>query len=455
MLNNDFNASTLRLQEDFKNVELVSVGEYASIFKVDQVVQGIYTPKIVRVIEKTKSYFSLKREKDLLRYLNQFEEDFPTFHEVRKASSFYLQIFDYYTPTSLTKQVKSKSLLSSYEVMKLLSDMLSTLQKTNDVGFVHSDIRPDNIICDDRFYLTGWSQTIPSYPSFETELIMGDKLYCPPERMNGDLTVSGDIYSLGCVLYFALTGQHIFGLDNSQNSFQQLYAQAHFIPIKHKKISDIWFKLIYWMTEKNETERPSLQDLNRWMVDRKTPKTLDVLTLKNSSKKQTIPKNCLDVLSSQNYYYAMFKKGLFLEDRNNGEEALRLIEKAAFSGYSRAQAKLGEFYEKGELLKQSYLKALNYYHQAYEKGNPYATFRLAEMFENGREVNVDIKKAFSLYKFAALRGVPSSQNRLGELYEQGLATIQNDTQAHFWFNIAALNGDNDAQKNIIRLDACG
>lgn len=454
MLRSDFNAFTLYQQNDFDNVELVSVGEYASIFKVDQTTEGEVSPKIIRVIEKTKSYFSLKREKDLLRYFNQFKEDFPAFHEIRKSSCYYLQIFDYYQPVTLNSMIESKGSLSSYSVLKLLSNVISTLQKAHDVGFVHTDIRPENIVYDHRFYLTGWSQAIPSYSSFETELIMGDKLYCPPERMNGNYIQSGDIYSLGCVLYFALTGQHIFGLDRNQDTFQQLYAQSQFYPVKNDKIADSWFELICWMTEKEQADRPSLEELTQWLVDKKVPNKLGKLAFNDDVKKQIIPKNTLDILCGKNYFYAMFKKALILEDEGKEEEALILIKKAAFSGYSRAQARLGEFYEKGTLLKQSHLKALNYYHQAYEKGNPYATFRLAEMFEKGLEVELDIKKAFLLYKFAALRGISSSQNRLGEFYEQGLASIQNYSQANFWFNIAALNGNNNAQRNIIRLNAC-
>lgn len=82
--------------------------------------------------------------------------------------------------------------------------------------------------------MTGWSQAIPSYPSFETELIMGDKLYCSSERMNGELSVASDIYSLGCTLYFALTGNHIYGLESRHSAFEQLYAHANHFPQKIK-----------------------------------------------------------------------------------------------------------------------------------------------------------------------------------------------------------------------------
>lgn len=209
------------------------------------------------------------------------------------------------------------------------------------------------------------------------------------------------------------------------------------------------------MIQKLAIDRLSLQDLTQWLIDGIIPNKIIRKVLSHRSMNAVFPKDCLNQLVTQNYFYAMYKRALICEEIGEDKRALFLIEKTAFSGYSRAQSKLAEWYEKGSLIKQSYLKALNYHHQAYEKGNPYATYRLAEMFEKGLEVNIDVTKAFSLYKFASLRGVSSSQNRLGELYEQGLATIQNDTQAHLWFNIAALNGDNDAQKNIIRLDACG
>lgn len=420
-----------------------------STYKVKQKREGDSHTKMLRVLHDIRNHFVLRREKDLLRYLNQFEELFCHFDEIRKVDFSYLHFFDYPGKETLKKHIKKKGPYSASGAKKFLTQMITVLEKAHGVAFVHTDIRPENIwVGKKRHFLVSWHRAIPSLSSYETELMSEDQKYCPPERMNGVYDDSGDIYMLGCTLYFVLTGKHIYRLNKVDSVSDQLYAHANHSMRKPSSLPIFWRQLIQWMTQKKPSDRPSLEDLKQWLKDESVPKTIRKQKIKSQRE---FPKDSLTALSDQHYLYAIFKKAVLFEAAGDLDSAFNLYENGAFHGYSRAENNLGLMYEKGAPVRQSYIKAMNMYHHAFEKGNPYAAYNLARLFEEGLGTEPNHAQAYKLYKFAALRGNINAQNKLGELYFEGKGTAKDIVQARFWFGMAANFGNHTARLNIKRL----
>ncbi len=437
------------IQDDLSDIKLICEEGSLSVFSAKQTSEDKTGKQTVRVLTDIHNHYALKREKDLLHYLNKFPDDFPKFNEIRKAGFSYLKFFDFVGKKSLKDVVKKKGVLSSEEAKTLLEHMVSALDKVHGVGFVHTRIRPENIIVGKKhYYLVDWGGTIPALPSFETEVLLGDQKYCPPERLNGEYEASGDIYLLGCVLYFALTGKHIYRLNKVEHSFDQLYAHAFHTPRKLNLLPVFWRQLIVWMTQKSPKDRPGLADLQQWLKDESVPKEI------RQQKPQNVkgfPEDSLTVLADSHYLYALFKKATLYDASGDAESAFNLYETCAFRGYTRAENNLGLMYEKGKVVRQSYIKAMNMFYQAYEKGNPYGAYNLGYIFEKGWGVDVNLPKAYQLYKYAAMRGHLAAQNRLGECYLDGRGVEVDVVQARFWFGMAAHYGNEVASQNIRRL----
>ena len=435
----------LEQQPDLSNIKFIGEGAFASVYKATQTVDGIERKQIVRVIHNISSHQSIRREKDLLNYFNQFSE-FVHFNEIRKVGYYYLEFFDYIGKRSLKQVVKKKRGLSAKKTKKLLADMLAILERVHYVGFVHGGIAPDNIIEGKKqFYLTDWAQSIPSLSSYDTETMLGDTKYCPPERLNGKYEESADIYSLGCTLYFALTGKHIYRLNKTDDTSQHLWAHVHHSVHKMNKLPIFWRYLIFWMTQKDPAKRPGLVELKTWLEDFTVPDWVRKMSVRVD---KSYPAEPMTVLADEHYLYPIFKKAVAYEEAGELDIAFNLYENCAFRDYSRAENNLGLMYEKGEPVKQSYAMAANMYHQAFEKGNPYAAYNLARLFEQGLGMPANLDYAFKLYRFAAMRGNLDAQNALAMMYMDGRGTPKHMAQARSWLGIAAQYGNKTAKKNI-------
>jgi hypothetical protein len=127
----------------------------------------------------------------------------------------------------------SRGSLGPAAVMHVAYHVLDALAAAHERGVVHRDIKPSNI------FLVGWRLTDTRILDFgiarrvldpkrftHKGSTVGTPLYASPEQARGRHDVDGraDIFSLGCVLYEALTGEPPFTGDNAIEVMQKVCA---------------------------------------------------------------------------------------------------------------------------------------------------------------------------------------------------------------------------------------
>jgi serine/threonine-protein kinase len=115
-------------------------------------------------------------------------------------------------------------------VIYLLEQAAASLAEAHDAGLIHRDIKPGNILVVDRGGISDLVKVVDfglvkdvkssvlAAPGSEAALtradaITGTPLYMAPEALTAPESVDGraDLYALGAVGYWLLTGTHVFG----------------------------------------------------------------------------------------------------------------------------------------------------------------------------------------------------------------------------------------------------
>jgi eukaryotic-like serine/threonine-protein kinase len=109
--------------------------------------------------------------------------------------------------------------LNVADTLRMACDLLDALDHAHQLGIVHRDVKPENVIISpDRGAVLldfGIARAIVTSISDEitrTGITVGSSAYMSPEQINGDHDIDGrsDLYSLGCVLFECLAGRPPF-----------------------------------------------------------------------------------------------------------------------------------------------------------------------------------------------------------------------------------------------------
>jgi eukaryotic-like serine/threonine-protein kinase len=184
---------------------------------------------------------------------------------------------------NLEHLVRRDGPLSPSRVIHILGQVCESLQEAHSLGLVHRDIKPANIhlgrvgLREDFVKVLDFglvrSTTGPSAESLSNAAGMaaGTPAYMAPEMAHG-LQVDGraDLYSLGCVAYFLLTGHLVFEGDTPLQTILQHLQNAPEPPSRRtaRAIPEELEALVLEYLAKQPEDRPSsAADVSRRLAE--------------------------------------------------------------------------------------------------------------------------------------------------------------------------------------------
>lgn len=138
------------------------------------------------------------------------------------------------------------------QIISVMQDVLSVLEKIHEQGMVYNDMTPDNIMrADGMWKLNDFDSVV--YMGEDGDVKRHTLLYNSPEQASGDqVTCKSDIWSIGVVLYEALfRGKKPF--DNQDGIVSMKFDDSRTVKTAYDKL----FKSIFTVPE----ERPSASEL--------------------------------------------------------------------------------------------------------------------------------------------------------------------------------------------------
>ncbi len=191
----------------------------------------------------------------------------------------YYLVTEYVRGTDLRRLVRAQGRLSMAQAGSLIAQAALGLQNAHDKRLIHRDIKPGNILVtvDGRAKVSdlGLAGFLAAADDPRSHKIVGTADYISPEQIRSpeSVTPASDIYSLGCTLYYAVTGKVPFPGGNTREKARRHCDETPFHPRRfNPEISEEFVEVIADMMEKDPADRISsalevVRRLEPWVKD--------------------------------------------------------------------------------------------------------------------------------------------------------------------------------------------
>lgn len=139
--------------------------------------------------------------------------------------------------------------------------------------------------------------------------------------------------------------------------------------------------------------------------------------------------------------------------KHSRQEARRLLERAASSGFVTAQLMLAQGLENGDLGRRDLATAHRWYAAAAKGGSVDAQVAMGTAHYLGRGAPKDPERAAHWFREAAKGGDVGAMYLLASMYEQGDGVERDLRLARYWYDSAARAGDPAAPGKLQQIDA--
>jgi len=171
-----------------------------------------------RVEQLIKERF--QREAAVLEELGANCDQIPTLYAYFAEKGHFFLVQEWVEGQTLTQWKQQQEKISESAVKEILISLLRVLEYTHQKGIIHRDIKPDNIIIrssDNKPVLIDFGAVKETMGVEEGDrihsIIVGSPGYMPPEQAAGKPVYASDLYALGLVGIYLLTGKKYKELD--------------------------------------------------------------------------------------------------------------------------------------------------------------------------------------------------------------------------------------------------
>jgi eukaryotic-like serine/threonine-protein kinase len=248
----------------YRVVDSIGRGGMGEVYKAEHPVLGRLVA--IKVLRRKKSspedVANFLRESRVLARLDH--ENLVRAFDAGEWKNVYFLVTEYVPGADLRKFVRAKGPLGMAQAANIISQVAVALQHAHEQGLVHRDVKPGNVLVtpDGRAKLSDLGLAGPLQGVAEEDprlgKIVGTPDYVSPDHIEAPWhpTPAWDVYSLGCTLFYAVTGKVPFP-GGSTN--EKIIAHLQRRPLNPRRfnpqLSDRFVDVIADMMAKNPADR--------------------------------------------------------------------------------------------------------------------------------------------------------------------------------------------------------
>jgi len=205
----------------YEIIEELGKGGMGRVYKVrdteikEKVALKLLKPEIAadeKIIERFRNELKIARKVSHKRVCRMYD--------IGKEEEKYFITMEYVEGEDLKSLIREKGKMPKNELLKLAKQICEGLAEAHELGVVHRDLKPQNIMINKegnaKIMDFGIARSVEAPGMTQTGVMIGTPDYISPEQAEGEeADQRSDIYALGVILYEMVTGSVPFKGDTA------------------------------------------------------------------------------------------------------------------------------------------------------------------------------------------------------------------------------------------------
>lgn len=196
----------------YRITERIGIGGMAEVYKAqDQVLGRTVAVKVMLPQYAADPEFTARFKQEAASAANLQSPYIVNVYDWGQDDGTYFIVMEFVRGTDLKSAIQQRGAINQRKVAEIGSQVCQALSVAHGLDIIHRDIKPQNIMVQPdgnvKVMDFGIARAKNSVKT-QTSSVLGTAHYISPEQAQGkELDGTSDMYSLGCVLYEAATGQ--------------------------------------------------------------------------------------------------------------------------------------------------------------------------------------------------------------------------------------------------------
>lgn len=210
-----------KINDRYQIIRLIGEGGMANVYLAhDTILDRDVAVKVLRGDLADDEKFIRRFQREAISASSLTHPNIVEIYDVGEDDGNYYIVMEYVDGKTLKSLIKRRGSLTLPEVVDIMLQLTSAIACAHESFIIHRDIKPQNVLILDNGIVKitdfGIAMALNSNELTQTNSVMGSVHYLPPEQANGTgATNKSDIYSLGILMYEALTGKVPFKGENA------------------------------------------------------------------------------------------------------------------------------------------------------------------------------------------------------------------------------------------------